>query len=82
MDLDFNPKQIDVSTQSQDVTCTIAATDVGTGIGFVDCTFKGPSGQSWGCPHSHHRPVMYSTEYGAVSLRSLKAQRRAFGRSS
>ena len=42
-DFDFDPKQIDVSSQSQDVTCTMALTDSGVGANQAVCQFASPS---------------------------------------
>jgi len=52
---DFNPKQVDVSTQSQDVTCSVTATDSGVGIRIVSCRFVSPTGQIGYC--SSETPV-------------------------
>jgi hypothetical protein len=42
-DFDFNPKQVDVSAQSQDVTCTVSGTDNIAGIVEMNCIFFSPS---------------------------------------
>jgi hypothetical protein len=49
VDFDFNPKSVDVSTQAQNVTCTMSATDVPSGVNTVGCQFQSPSGSGIGC---------------------------------
>ena len=43
-DFDFNPKSVDVSTQSQEVNCSAAVSDSGVGTAEVTCIFWSPSG--------------------------------------
>jgi hypothetical protein len=41
---DFDPQQVDVSTQSQDVTCSVTAVDSPAGVDRVQCYFNHPPG--------------------------------------
>ena len=41
---DFNPKSVDVTTGSADVTCSFIVTDDLSGINYSRCSFKPPSG--------------------------------------
>jgi len=53
---DFNPKQVDVSTQDQVVTCTIGLSDVGTGAYYTHCVFKN-GGQLRNCGPFAFSPI-------------------------
>jgi hypothetical protein len=56
-DFDFIPKQIDVSTQGEQVNVTLSGTDIGSGIQVVSVTFRSPSGaQGRGCGASTNPP--------------------------
>jgi len=56
-DFDFTPKQIDVSTQDEQVNVTLSGTDIGSGIQVVSVTFRSPSGaQGRGCGASTNPP--------------------------
>jgi hypothetical protein len=85
-DSDFNPKSVDVSTQAQVVTSTVAATDSGSGIAVVDFSFVSPSGLfARGCsaysPSSGDRfsgtwscniTIPQAAEAGTYSIQSIR----------
>jgi hypothetical protein len=49
VNLDFNPKSVDISTSSGTTTCTMIVTDSPAGVDWVQCSFDSPGGQHVYC---------------------------------